>query len=292
MTNTSNNSVNTHIALSEARYGKSEIRLVKVVRDSDRHDLHDLKVDVALEGAFDASYVDGDNTDMMATDTMRNTVYALAKTHPLDSPEAFGLALVDRFLAAGPRTTNARVQIAEYGWSRIVADGRPHDHSFTRDAGERIAIVSGDKTGSRTVAAGIDRLLILKTTNSGWERFHHDEYTTLPDARDRILATSLSATWSYATTDDRPFNALWHGVRERILATFTDHYSPSVQNTLYRMGRAVLEAFPAIARIHFSLPNKHHLLYDLHRFGLDNNNEIFHVTNEPYGLIEGTIERH
>jgi urate oxidase len=291
MTNTANKADNTHITLTEARYGKSEVRLVKVVRNGERHEIRDLNVHVALQGDFDASYVDGDNTGMMATDTMRNTVYALAKSDPLDTIEQFGLALVDRFLHAGARTTSARVQIAEYGWSRIRVDGREHDHSFTRDAGERIAIVSGNKTGARTIEAGIDKLLILKTTNSGWENFHHDQYTTLPDAHDRIFATNLSATWSYVTTDDLPFNVLWHGVRDRILATFTDHYSPSVQNTLYRMGRAVLEAFPAIAKIHFLLPNKHHLLYDLARFGMENNNEIFHVTNEPYGLIEGTIER-
>jgi urate oxidase len=281
---------NAPIRLGQTSYGKSEIRLVKVVRDGDHHTLRDLSVDVALGGDFDACYVAGDNTDMMATDTMRNTVYAFARTHPLDSIEAFGLALVERMLAAGPRTHNARVRIVEYGWSRIIADGRAHDHAFTRDAGERIAIVAGDRDGTRRIEAGIDKLVILKTTASGWSNFHHDEYTTLPDADDRILATTLTATWAYNAAD-LDWNAVWNGVRERILTTFTDHYSPSVQHTLYRMGRAVLEAVPAIDKIHFALPNKHHLLFDLNRFGLANDNEIFHVTNEPYGLIEGAVER-
>jgi urate oxidase len=141
------------------------------------------------------------------------------------------------------------------------------------------------------VEAGIDNLQILKTTNSGWENFHHDRYTSLPDAHDRILATSLTATWSYNDLSKVAFGELWHAVRAQILETFTDHYSPSAQNTLYRMGKAVLEAFPEVARIHFAMPNIHHLLFDLARFGLANDNEIFQVTTEPYGLIAGTVDR-
>jgi urate oxidase len=148
------------------------------------------------------------------------------------------------------------------------------------------------KSSSKTlVESGIDNLHILKTTNSGWEKFHHDQYTALPDANDRILATSLTATWSYLDTSGVAYGELWQGIHAQILTTFTDHYSPSVQNTLYRMGKAVLEKFPQVARIHFAMPNKHHLLFDLGRFGIANNNEIFQVTSDPFGLIEGTVER-
>jgi urate oxidase len=286
---TSRESARGGIVLGQNNYGKSEVRLVKVKRDTDRHELRDLTVDVALEGDFEAAHVRGDNTGLLATDTMRNTVYALAKDHLTRSIEEFGLKLVDHFLEAGPTVERARVRIAEHSWTRIEVNGRGHEHSFVRGSGERIAMVRGEAGGTR-VKAGIDDLLVLKTTNSGWEGFLRERFTTLPETDDRILATKITANWTYGDANV-DFDRLWHGVRGRILETFTDHYSPSVQNTLYRMGEAVLEAFTEIQKIHLSLPNKHHLLYDVERFGMENEGEIFHATSEPYGLIEGTVER-
>ncbi len=279
------------IVLSHSNYGKAEVRVVKVVRGAERHTIRDMDVAVALEGDFAAAHTQGDNTGLLATDTVRNTIYALAKTTPVESIEAFGLALVEHFLVAGPTVTGVRVSITEYPWERIVSGGEAHAHSFVRAAGERTAVVRGETGGARSVQSGIDKMTVLKTTNSGWEGFLREQYTTLPDASDRILATVVKANWWYTDASARDYNALWQQVRESILTTFTDHYSPSVQNTLFRMGRAVLETHPEIARIHFSLPNKHHLLYDLGRFGLENASEIFHATNDPYGLIEGTVER-
>jgi urate oxidase len=287
MTNTA--PATDRVVLSHATYGKSAVRLVKVTRNGQRHALRDLNVDVMLEGDFAASYVEGDNRAMLATDTMRNTVYALAKDDPLESIEAFGMRLAQHFLATGPTVTGTRIRIAEYPWSRIAVNGQEHEHAFTRSAGERVAMVTAHADGM-TVQAGIDNLLILKTTNSGWEDFFREQYTTLPDAHDRILATVLTATWTYRNTDVN-FESTWASVRDRILATFTDHYSPSVQNTLFRMGKAVLATHPDVQKIHFSLPNKHHLLFDLARFGMANDNEIFQVTSDPFGLIEGTVER-
>jgi urate oxidase len=286
---TSRETAREGIVLGRNNYGKSEVRLVKVKRDADHHELRDLTVDVALEGDFEAAHIRGDNTGLLATDTMRNTVYALAKDHLTGSIEEFGLKLVDHFLETGPTVESVQVRIAEHPWNRIEVNGRGHEHSFVRGTGERIATVRGDATGAR-VEAGIDDLLVLKTTNSGWEGFLRERYTTLPETDDRILATKVTANWLYGDADV-DFDRLWLGVRGRILETFTDHYSPSVQNTLYRIGEAVLEGFPEIEKIHLSLPNKHHLLYDLERFGMENDNEIFHATSEPYGLIEGTVER-
>ncbi|HEU5012597.1 MAG TPA: urate oxidase [Roseiflexaceae bacterium] len=286
---TSSTPTTPSIVLSHANYGKSAVRLVKVTRDGDRHDLRDLNVDVMLDGDFSASYVDGDNRAMLATDTMRNTIYALAKDDPIESIEAFGMRLAQHFLKTGPTVTGVQIRIVEYPWNRIAVNGQEHEHAFTRGAGERVAVISVDAAGM-TVQAGIDNLLILKTTNSGWEDFYREQYTTLPDARDRILATVLTADWTY-TSAHADFERLWSSVRDQILVTFTDHYSPSVQNTLFRMGKAVLESHPDVQKIHFSLPNKHHLLFDLARFGMENDNQIFHVTNDPFGLIEGTVER-
>jgi urate oxidase len=276
--------------LSQAGYGKSEIRLVKVSRRPDGHDLRDLTVDVGLQGEFDSAYLDGDNTGLLATDTMRNVVYALAQKHPIDTIESFGRRLVEHFLAAGPGVASARVHIVEHPWDRLQSGGRPHEHAFQRGSGgHRVATVVGDGA-EPVVEAGIDDLSVLKTTGSGWEGFLRDEYTSLPDTSDRILATIITARWSFRGADI-DFDASWLGVRQTILEAFSDHYSPSVQFTLHHMGQAVLDSRPEVERISFSLPNRHHLLYDLTRFGLENKNEIFHATTEPYGVIEGTVER-
>jgi urate oxidase len=281
----------TRIVLGENSYGKSEIRLVKVDRATERHRLWDLDVSVALEGDFEAAHVNGDNTGLLATDTMRNTVYALAKEHLTGSIEDFGLALVEHFLDAGPTVEKASVRITSFPWDRIEVDGVPHEHSFVRGAGERKATISGRVNGSRRVEAGVDNLLVMKTTQSGFEGFLRERFTTLPQTNDRILATAVTATWVYGDAAEPDFDRLWEGVRDQILSTFTDHYSPSVQNTLYLIGRAVLEAYPEVEKIRLSFPNKHHIPYDLSRFGIENENEIFHATSEPYGLIEGTVER-
>ena len=278
------------IVLSEATYGKCEVRLVKVSRRRTGHDLRDLTVDVRLEGDFDAAYVKGDNAGLLATDTMRNVVYALAKERPIDPIESFGRRLVDHFLAAGLGITRARVHIVEHPWARLEVGGRPHEHAFQRGSGgNRVASVVGDGREPR-IEAGIDDLLVLKTTGSGWEGFLRDRYTSLPETSDRILATVITARWSYHGRDIE-YTAAWREVHRTILEAFGDHYSPSVQFTLHHMGKAVLESRPEVQRISFSLPNKHHLLYDLERFGLENENEIFHATTEPYGVIEGTVER-
>src|SRR5919108_640688 len=182
------------VVLGANNYGKSEVRLVKVDRGTDRHELHDLTVDVALSGEFDAAHVRGDNTGLLATDTMRNTVYALARQHPIDSPESFGGVLVNHFLEAGPTVTGARVRVVEHPWARLGS----HPHAFERaSGGQHVATVTGDGT-ELTVEAGIDDLLVLKTTGSGWEGYLHEQYTSLKETADRIMATVVTARWSYS----------------------------------------------------------------------------------------------
>ena len=259
--------------LSQSNYGKSAIRLVKVVRDEGRHELSDVTVDVMLDGDFRAAHDEGDNSALIATDTMRNAVYALAAKHDVSELETFGRTLVEHFVVTGPTVQRAQVRLVAHPWGRLGE----HEHAFQRGAGgERIAIVTGDDHSSR-IEAGVEGLEVLRTTGSGWSGFVRDELTTLPETDDRILATDYGASWQAA--------------RDAILEAFGDHYSPSVQFTLRRMGRAVLKAVEAIERVRLSLPNRHHLLYDLSRFGLENANEVFQATTEPYGLIEGTVER-
>jgi urate oxidase len=272
--------------LSQSNYGKSAVRLVKVVRDEDRHELSDVTVDVMLDGDFRTAHEEGDNSALIATDTMRNAVYVLAAKHDVSQLETFGRALVEHFVAVGPTVERAQVRLVAHPWARLGE----HEHAFQcASGGERVALVRGDGHSIR-IEAGVEGLEVLRTTGSGWSGFVRDELTTLPETDDRILATAVSARWTYAERGI-DYGAAWHAARDAILEAFGDHYSPSVQFTLRRMGRAVLKAVDTIDRVHLSLPNRHHLLYDLSRFGLENPNEVFQATTEPYGLIEGTVER-
>ena len=277
--------------LAENNYGKSAIRLVKVLRREGRHDLRDLTVAVRFEGSFEAAHVRGDNAAVLPTDTMKNTVYALAKDRLEGSIESFGLALCAHFLEAAPACSKVTVQIFEHSWERLSAAGAPHPHAFRRGAAERrLAETSRSREGGAAVEAGISGLTILKSGNSGFEGFLKDRLTTLPEVRDRIFATVVEARWIYSSPD-LDFDRSFQRARGVLLETFAVHESASVQHTLNAMGEAALAGVPEIASIRLSLPNKHHLLVDLGRFGLENNNEIFVATEEPYGLIEATIRR-
>ena len=271
-------------------YGKAAVRLVKVARTESRHDLSDLTVEVQLQGEFAATHACGDNSAVLPTDTMKNTVYALASTTPVDPPEAFGLTLARHFLGTCPAADRAVVRLEAHGWDRVKVGATPHDHAFRRTSAERrIAEVSAER-GTESVSAGIEALALLKTTGSGFEGFLRDQYTTLRETADRILATEVSARWRY---DRHPadWSAAWVAARDALLETFAGTHSRSVQETLFAMGAAALAACREIAEIRLILPNQHHLPVDLSAFGLRNANEIFVATREPYGRIEGVVVR-
>ena len=270
------------------RYGKSRIRLVKVRRSRDPHELVDLTIDVQLEGAFAAVYLDGDNGPCLATDTMKNTVYALARQDPIEHVEGFALRLADHFLAK-PGVSGVRIGAVEQPWGRLSAGGYPHPHAFVQAGAEHwTAVVTRDAKGSEIVA-GLANLVVLKTTDSAFSGFPRDPFTTLPDTEDRIMATSITAAWTYQP-GAADFSARAR-VRRALVETFAAHHSRSVQHTLYAMGEAALAACADVTAITLTLPNRHHLLVDLSPFGLDNPNEIFVVTDQPFGLIEATIRR-
>jgi urate oxidase len=270
------------------RYGKSHIRLVKVRRARDPHEIVDLTIDVQLEGDFAAVYVDGDNASCIATDTMKNTVYALARQDPIDHVEAFLSRLAEHFMAKGP-VARARLSATEQRWERLAVGGHPHPHAFAQPGVEQwTATVTRDASGARVVS-GLTNLIVLKTTDSAFAGFPRDEYTTLPETSDRILATSVTAAWAYraAATDF----AAREGIRSALVETFAAHHSLSVQHTLYAMAEAALAACRDVDEITLTLPNRHHLLVDLKPFGADNPNEVFVATDQPYGLIEATVTR-
>ena len=276
--------------LAQSSYGKSRVRLVQVLRRGDRHDLRDLTVAIRFSGEFDESYIDGDNSTVLPTDTMKNTVYALAARDPVVEPEPFGLRLARHFLERNPRVRRVRIDLTEHLWGRISRGEKYHGTAFVRSAPEtRTAAVSMNR--QRTiVGAGIADLVILKSAGSAFTGFPRDEYTTLPETRDRLLATSLTATWRYGDPDT-DFGPAWRGVRATLLEVFAEHKSESVQHTMYAMGQAVLDTIPDVSAIHLVMPNKHHLPIDLSPFGLPNRNEIFVATDEPHGVIEATLVR-
>jgi urate oxidase len=270
------------------RYGKSRIRLVKVRRERDPHELVDLTIDVQLEGAFETVYVAGDNGPCLATDTMKNTVYAMARQHPIDHVETFGSALAGHFLLK-PSVSRVRISIVEQPWGRLSCGGKPHPHAFVQAGAEHWTAVVTRDAGGTEVVSGLANLVVLKTTDSAFSGFPRDRYTTLPDTEDRIMATSMTAAWTYRP-EVSDFSARAQ-VRRALVETFAAHVSRSVQHTLYAMGEAALASCPDLAAITLTLPNRHHLLVDLTPFGLDNPNEIFVATDQPYGLIEATIRR-
>lgn len=272
------------IVLGANRYGKAEVRLVRLVRDGPRHELRDLTVSVSLSGDLADTHLSGDNGNVLPTDSQKNTVYAFARRHGVDQIEDFALLLARHFVDSQPAITGAEVRIEEHPWQRLGP------HSFERAGAEsRLATVT--VTGGRAVVeSGLTGLVLLNSTDSEFTGYVRDAYTTLPETRDRVLATSVDARWWY-TSDPPDWAATHQGVRGALVAAFVQTYSLSLQQTLYAMGHRALTERPEVAQIRLSLPNRHHLLVDLAPFGLDNPGEVFVATDRPYGLIEGTVTR-
>ena len=277
------------IRLGENNYGKQRVRLLKRSKRDGRYDIKELMLGIRLEGDFETAHTQGDNRKILPTDTMKNTVYALARRHPIESPEQFCLLLLEHFLSGNPQISRAQVDARETLWMRLpAASGQFHPHTFTRSSEEkRTASVRGSREG-KTVSAGIEGLVVLNAANSAFEHFLRDEYTTLKEDRNRILATVIRANWTYRSGSTR-FDEDWNGVRQALLKAFAAHDSESLQQTLYAMAEAILKRFQDVREISLSLPNKHYNLLDLSPLGLDNPGEIFLPTDEPHGLIEATL---
>jgi urate oxidase len=316
------------ISLGVNQYGKAETRVVRIYRDTARHEIVDLNVSTSLRGDFTAAHVHGDQASVLPTDTQKNTAFAYAKEHGVSSPEDYAIALGTHFLDASPTTDTAQIRIEQYAWDRIPVGPDGHDHAFTRRGGAtRTTVVTVTGRGADQtvrVISGLRDLVLLKSTGSEFKGYLKDRYTTLPETDDRILATSLIAWWRYGspvgadnpagadspggtdrrggadagadwTSADWSGQVDWNKSHETISATlleaFATHYSRALQETLYVMGRRVLETCEQVAEIRFSAPNKHHFLVDLSPFGVENNDEVFHAADRPYGLIEASVVR-
>lgn len=282
------------IVLGPHQYGKSENRVVRIYRDTPRHRIKDLNVSTRLRGSFDDAHLTGDQASVLPTDTQKQTIYAYAKTHGIDTIEDYGLALARHFVDDVEPVSGARVEIEEFAWERVDVDGAGHDHTWVRAGKEvRTAAVTVEGTGTDQrvwVTGGLKDLVILKSTGSEFHGFLEDEYTILEPTTDRIMATSLVATWRFGDVDV-DWNEAYALIVAALTSTFATQHSLALQQTLFEMGKAALEAVPELVEIRLSAPNKHHFVYDLARFGIANDNEVFHADDRPYGLIQASVLR-
>ncbi|WP_329570117.1 factor-independent urate hydroxylase [Kitasatospora sp. NBC_01266] len=290
--------------LGQNQYGKAENRIVRVYRDSTRHEIKDLNVSVALQGDFEDVHLTGSNANCLPTDTTKNTVYAFAKEHGIESAEAFGITLARHFVDNTPPVHGARIRIEEYSWNRIrtpdstsrFIGSEEVGHSFVRDGGEVRTTEIGYDGEIVQVISGLKDLVVLNTTNSEFWGYIKDKYTTLQEAYDRILATQVTARWAYSyrgrADEAQPnWNRSYQHVRRHLLEAFAETYSYSLQQTLHAMGTRVLNNRAEVDEVRLELPNKHHFLVDLSPFDLSNDNEVYYAADRMYGLIEGTVHR-
>lgn len=276
--------------LIQQRYGKAQVRVLKILRDGPMHRIREIEVLAQLAGDFESSYTAGDNSKVVPTDTIKNTVNVLAREHLADDLEHFAALLGKHFLKRYPQVTRSMIEITERGWERLELEGKAHPHAFQAASEARRYARAECAANACEIAGGIRDLVILKSTGSGFEGYPKCEYTTLPETADRILATSFRATWHFSGAP-ASYRAAGDQILAAMLKVFAENYSPSAQTTLFQMAEAALEVCAEISHLELAMPNKHCLLLNLAAFGLENKNEVFVPTEEPFGLIEASVSR-
>ncbi len=278
------------MALVRSTYGKGRVRVMRIHRDGERHEVRELTVKVMLEGDFARSYTAADNSKAVATDTMKNIVNICARKHANLATEPFCQVVAKYFLEHYAQIEKATVTGVETKWTRLAFGGKPHAHSFVLDSnGKPFGKVTATRTSMATVS-GIEGYTFMKSTGSGWTNYVMDEVTTIPETRDRMAATAMDASWVWSAAP-KDYAAANAKILDSMIEVFATTYSESVQDSLYRMGEKALAEVPEISEISMACPNKHYLLMNLTPFGLDNNNQVFLPTDEPHGQIECTVGR-
>ena len=276
--------------LIKNKYGKGRVRVMRIHRDGERHEVSQLSIKAMIEGDFGRAFTDADNSTSTSTDTIKNIVNVTARENTGLGTEEFCLVLAQRYLDLYPQVTGVSITAHETKWSRLSIDGTPHPHSFVLDSnGKPTVEVTGNRDGL-AMSSGLDGFTFMKSTQSGWENYFTDKYSTIQPTADRICATSMVASWKWAGKP-ASYSAANAKILETLLKVFSTTYSPSVQNSLYHMGEAALAAVPEISEISMACPNIHYILMNLQPFGLDNNNDVFLPTDEPHGQIECTVGR-
>ncbi|HKF52704.1 MAG TPA: urate oxidase [Candidatus Acidoferrales bacterium] len=280
------------IELAQNDYGESRIRLLRVMHRGGLHEVKDLTLSVRLEGAFEAAHVKGENRAILPSDTIKNTVYVLAKQYPAEAIEEFAFHLTEHFLTYNPQVARIEVRISERPWSRVTIGEKGHASAFVGRASEKRTTRISAGREALALESGIEDLLVMRTSGMAFEGFLRDPYTTLEESKQRVLSTALNAAWSYEFPEpEMPFSTMWHGVRKTLLETFAAHESKSVQNTIHVLGQAVLENFEAISEIRLSMPDNYCSPVNLKPFGMENENEVFAPLQEPQGTAAATLRR-
>lgn len=277
-------------SLVKNAYGKNAVNLSKIIRHADHHEFRQISVNVSLQGDFDSAHTGGDNSKLLPTDTQKNTVYALAKEKFNSSIENFARDLSSHFVANNSQVSTVTIEIEEHSYRRMEFDTQQHPHAYISNGNEKHFTIIEQSGQSLTIRSGVKDLLIVKTTDSGFENYIRDAYTTLRPTADRILATKCEASWKYNSIE-LDFETTYQEIRTSLLKTFAFHKSLSVQHTLYAMAEDVLKKVKEIDEISLVMPNKHHILFNLEQFGMTNENDVFIATDEPYGYITGTVAR-
>ncbi len=279
------------ISLAEDRYGKARVRLVRVKRRPEGHDFREWTLEILFQGDFATCFTEGDNSNILPTDTMKNTVYSVARNSSAACIEDFAKELIDFFLGRNAQVSSATIAISEKPWEHLRAGGKTYPTAFVQSGGElQTSKVNRAQDGKFSVVSGLQNLIVMKTADSGFQGYIRDSLTTLPETADRLFGTAVRADWTYVAPDVA-FASSREKIRETLLAVFAEHASKSVQHTLYGMGEAVLEKVREVDEIELTMPNIHCLLVDLSRFGQDNPNEIFVPTDEPHGTIQARLRR-
>ncbi|KFY34209.1 hypothetical protein V494_06963 [Pseudogymnoascus sp. VKM F-4513 (FW-928)] len=293
-------------SIVEARYGKDNVRVYKVNRDEKTgvQEVTEMTVCALLEGEIDTSYTVADNSVVVATDSIKNTIYITAKQNPVTPPELYASILAQHFVDKYKHIHAAHVKVTVHRWTRMTLDGKPHPHSFYRDGNEtRNVEVTAREGKGIEVRSSISGLLVLKSTGSQFHGFVRDEYTTLPEVWDRILSTEIDSTWKWNNFESLravrasvpKFDKAWAAAREITMKLFAEENSPSVQNTMYKMCEHILQAVPDVETVEYSLPNKHYFEIDLsfHK-GIKNtgaDTTVYAPQSGPNGLIKCTVGR-
>ena len=278
------------VRLAENSYGESNIRLLRLARQEGRDDVKDLTLTIRFDGDFEAAHAKGDNRKIVPGDTVKNTVYALARQHSMETAEDFALHLIEHFLTYNPQIATVRIETAENVWARLPHGGKPHPSAFARAGGERRTSLLTGTRETTSIRSGVDGLVVMKTSDATFDNFLREPYTTLPADSNRILGAMIQADWLY-TNEDIEFGPVWHGLRQMLVEVFAEHKSKSLQHTLYAMGEAVLNNFNNIEEIHLSSPEKHLNLVDLTPLGMDNPGTVFVPLDAPYGTADATLKK-
>lgn len=281
-----------NIKLAQNDYGESRVRLFRVMHRGGLHEVKDLAVSARFEGSFDGAYTAGDNRAILPPDTIKNTVYVLARQYPAEAIEDFALHLVEHFLTYNPQVSRVNLDVVERPWSRIPIGEKGHSSAFVSNAGERRTARVSATREKTALESGIEDLRVLKTAGASFENFLRDPYTTLESRAQTVFSADICAHWSYEFPEpEMPFSTMWHGIRKTLVETFAAHESKSPQHMLYALGHAVLDNFEAIAEIRLSIAEGYCGLVDLKPFGMDNENEVFAPAAEPRGTVSATLRR-